>query len=123
MGANGLLVVAVFLVAAGQLLMKLGVQRIGPLDFSRGIKFLIVRIIEAPPIWGGVAVYGLSAFVWILVLSKVELSYAYPMMASGYILVSLLAWGLFHEEMTAMKGVALAVIGVGVVLLGWSQTR
>lgn len=67
--------------------------------------------------------YAISAFFWIITLSKAELSYAYPMVAGGYIVVSLIAWGLFHEHMTWMKGASLLIIGLGVALLGISGSR
>ena len=109
--------------ALAQLLIKLGVSRLGTdLSDSGAIRF-VFRVLASPAILSGLCLYGISAFLWILILSKVELSYAYPMVAAGYILVALLSWGVFHERMTLTKGGALLVIAVGVVLLGFSQAR
>jgi multidrug transporter EmrE-like cation transporter len=120
---NVLLFGTIGMAAAAQLLIKLGATRFGSTMLDSGIFRFLIRVLTTPAIFAGLTLYGVSAFLWILVLGRVELSYAYPMVAAGYILVSLLAWVLFHEEMTVMKGVALGVIAVGVVLLGLSQAR
>lgn len=120
---NLLLFGTIAMAASAQLLMKLGAGQLEVALLDSGVIRFLIRVLTTPAILVGLCLYGISAFLWILVLSKVELSYAYPMIAAGYILVALLSWGIFHERMTAMKGAALLVIALGVVLLGLSQTQ
>jgi multidrug transporter EmrE-like cation transporter len=55
--------------------------------------------------------------VWILGLSRVEVSIAYPMLSVGYVLNALAAWYLFGESMTAQKLIGIAFIVAGVFLV------
>lgn len=100
--------------------MKLGVMRLGPLEISSNIVSMATRMILNPGIITGIFLYGMSAFLWVIVLSKVELSYAYPMIAGGYVIVALLSWIIFHDHMTPMRIAALVIIVIGVILLGRS---
>lgn len=120
MNSNYLLAIAILLAASGQILMKLGAVRLGPLEISTNIVPAGMKMISNPAILFGLLLYGMSAFLWVIVLSKVELSYAYPMIAGGYVIVSLLSCIIFHEHMTPMRIIALMVIVIGVILLGRS---
>lgn len=120
MNSNYLLAIAILLAAGGQILMKLGVMRLGPLEIPGNIVSMATRMILNPGILAGLFVYGVSAFLWVIVLSKVELSYAYPMIAGGYVVVALLSWIIFHDQITPMRIAALVIIVMGVILLGRS---
>lgn len=109
--------------ASAQLLMKAGTTRLGQGLLDRGVIAFLLRLAATPQIVAGLVLYAISAFFWILTLSRADLSYAYPMVAGGYIIVSLMAWGIFHEQMTWTKGAALVIIGAGVALLGISASR
>lgn len=64
----------------------------------------------------GFALYGLASLTWLIVLSKVQLSSAYPMLSLGYVAVLLLSAWLFHEPLTTKK-----LIAVGLIVLGVTQ--
>lgn len=67
--------------------------------------------------WVGLMFYGLSAICWLWVLSRVQLSYAYPVLALSYpIVVALSAW-LFSETVTPLHWIGVIVIVAGVSLL------
>ena len=76
------------------------------------------------PRWGllvaAFAVYGISALVWMIVLSRVNLSYAYPMVSLGYVFVVILSRYLFGESVTMLRLAGTLVIGVGVILISQS---
>ena len=74
----------------------------------------------SPFVLGGVAAYGLSSVFWLLLLSRVELSYAYPALSLGYVVITLISAFLLGEQVSALRWAAVLVICVGVVLLSRS---
>ena len=105
--------VAILLGVAGQLLLKEGVSQAGPL----GLNFGLILVIFRPVVFSGFVLYGLSSILWLLVLSKVQLSIAYPMLAIGYILIVFASWIFLKEPLTAFKIIGSLVIGFGVFLI------
>jgi multidrug transporter EmrE-like cation transporter len=113
-----LILTGVLLNAAAQLLLKAGTTRIGEFQFSfENIVPIGIKIATQWPIIGGLACYGISVVVWILALSRVPVSLAYPMLSIGYIVNAFAAWWLFGESLTAQKLIGIAVIIVGVWLV------
>lgn len=113
-----LLLFGVFLNAAAQLLLKAGTNAVGQFDFSAAnILPVGARIALEPHILGGVACYVVSLVVWIMGLSRVEVSIAYPMLSIGYVINALAAWYLFGESLTAQKMVGIGFIVAGVYLV------
>ena len=78
-------------------------------------------IILNPYIICGFISYGLSIILWLWVLSKVDVSLAYPFQALGYILVTILAWLIFYEEINMLRICALIFITIGLILLALSS--
>jgi multidrug transporter EmrE-like cation transporter len=113
-----LILTGVLLNAAAQLLLKAGTTRIGEFQFSlENIVPIGIKIATQWPIIGGLACYGISVVVWIMALSRVPVSLAYPMLSIGYIVNAFAAWWLFGESLTAQKLIGIAVIIVGVWLV------
>lgn len=116
-----LILTGVLLNAAAQLLLKAGVRGIGHFDFSLANTWPIGRELATNlPILGGLACYAVSVVVWILALSRVEVSIAYPMLSIGYVVNALLAWWLFGEAVGPQRLVGIGVIIVGVVIVARS---
>ena len=116
-----LLVTGVLLNAGAQLLLKAGTNRIGEFAFSMDNVLPIgARIASSPPILAGLACYVVSVVVWILALSRVPVSVAYPMLSIGYVVNALAAWWLFGETLGAQKMVGIGFIVVGVFLVARS---
>ena len=116
-----LLVTGVLLNAAAQLLLKAGTNRIGEFAFSMdNVVPIGARIASSPPILAGLACYGVSVVVWILALSRVPVSVAYPLLSIGYIVNAVAAWWLFGEALGAQKMVGIGFIVVGVFLVARS---
>ena len=116
-----LLVTGVLLNAGAQLLLKEGTNRIG--DFAFGMENVLpfgARIATSPPIIAGLSCYVVSVVVWILALSRVPVSVAYPMLSIGYVVNAAAAWWLFGESVTAQKMIGIAFIVVGVYLVARS---
>ena len=116
-----LLLTGVLLNAGAQLLLKAGTNRIGEFAFSmENVVPIGMRVATSPPILAGLACYGVSVIVWILALSRVPVSIAYPMLSIGYIVNAVAAWMLFGESLTAQKLVGIGFIVVGVFLVARS---
>jgi drug/metabolite transporter (DMT)-like permease len=69
-------------------------------------------------LWGGCFVG--ATVLWLLGLQKLELSYAYPLVAAGYVLVSILSALFFRERVDRNRWAAVAVISLGVMLIAGS---
>ena len=111
----------VLLNALAQLGLKSATQVSGPLlagdagVWKRGLELLLV-----PSLWGAVCAYALSLVVWIVGLSRVPVSQAYPLLSMGYVINIGLAWWLLGEAPNAQRVVGIAVIVLGVVLVSRS---
>jgi len=111
----------VLLNAAAQLLLKAGTNRVGEFAYSLdNLAPIGAKLAASPPILAGLACYVVSVVVWILALSRVPVSVAYPMLSVGYIVNALAAWMLFGESLTAQKLVGIGFIIVGVWLVARS---
>ncbi|ALP62889.1 MULTISPECIES: SMR family transporter [Paraburkholderia] len=107
--------------ATAQLLLKAGTNAIGHFDFTMANVLPIGwRIATQPPIVAGLACYVLSVVVWIVGLSRVDVSIAYPMLSLGYVVNAFAAWYLFGEVLSAQRLIGIGVILVGVVLVARS---
>src|SRR5205807_3135957 len=104
--------------AGAQLLLKKGVMPLGPivLDASSAVPMLL-RVLAQWPILAGLACYVVSVGVWIVGLSRVDVSIAYPMLSLGYVVNAIAAWWLFGEAVGALRlgGISLILLGVIVV--------
>ena len=113
-----LLMTGVLLNAAAQLLLKAGTNAVGAFEFSsENIVPVGMKLALEPHILGGMLCYAVSLVVWILGLSRVPVSVAYPMLSIGYVLNAVIAWHLFGESLTAQKLVGIGFIVLGVVLV------
>ena len=116
-----LVLAGVLLNAAAQLLLKAGTNAVGHFEFSAGnIVPVGLRLALEPHIVGGVACYVVSLVVWIMALSRVEVSIAYPMLSIGYVINAVAAWYLFGESLTALRLTGIGFIVVGVFLVARS---
>ncbi|MGH8321062.1 MAG: EamA family transporter [Gammaproteobacteria bacterium] len=113
-----LVITGVLLNAAAQLLLKAGVSRVGVIHLQLNtILSAGWKLAFEPHILGGLACYVISVVVWILALSRVQVSIAYPMLSLGYVVVAVAAWLIFGETLGATRMAGIAVIIVGVYLL------
>ncbi|MEA3120525.1 MAG: hypothetical protein QOH33_57 [Paraburkholderia sp.] len=112
------IVTGVMLNAGAQLLLKAGVSAVGHFEFTRAnILPIGFKLATQLPIIGGLACYVVSVGVWIVGLSRVEVSVAYPMLSLGYVVSAVGAWMFLGEAVSPQRLLALGVIVVGVALL------
>ena len=111
----------VMLNAAAQLLLKAGVKDVGVIQLTPSTLFSAgLKLAFEPHILGGLTCYVVSVVVWILALSRVQVSIAYPMLSLGYVVTAFAAWALMGESVNAMRMTGIAVIIVGVCLVARS---
>lgn len=116
-----LLMAGVLLNAVAQLLLKAGTNRVGEFAFTlENIAPVGAKIATSPYILAGIGCYVVSLVVWILALSRVPVSVAYPLLSIGYIVNAVAAWMLFGESLTAQKLVGIGFIVIGVWLVARS---
>jgi multidrug transporter EmrE-like cation transporter len=114
----GFILTGICLNAVAQLLLKAGTNAVGAIHltadnwFSTGFK-LATQL----PILGGLTCYVFSVLVWIIGLSRVDVTIAYPLLSLGYIINALGAWYFLGETVSAQRMLAIGIIIAGVVLL------
>ncbi len=105
---------------AGQLILKRGLAALGPLVLRPDtVVGLAVALALNPLVLLGLGVYLAGTFFWLLALSRVDLSYAYPFASLNYVLVLLASWGILGERPSLVRFAGVAAIGVGV----WAISR
>ena len=116
--AFAIVLTGVMLNAAAQLLIKAGADTAGHFTFTAGhILRAGMHFALQWQILAGLACYAVSVAVWILALTRVQVSIAYPMLSLGYVVTAFAAWGLFGESLSAHKLLGIGIIIAGVVLL------
>jgi multidrug transporter EmrE-like cation transporter len=113
-----LILLGVLLNACAQLLLKAGMLQIGHFQFSfANIVPISLKVMGNFPIVTGLVAYVVSVVVWLLVLSRVQVSYAYPMLSIGYILNAAAAFYLFGEDLSMVRVAGIFIIIVGVYMI------
>jgi drug/metabolite transporter (DMT)-like permease len=106
---------------SGQLVLKRGMTQIGAQSVSASTLFdLLSRIALSPWIILGMGIYVAGTFFWLMVLSRVELSFAYPMTSMSYILIVLSSWYLLGESISPLRIAGVITIIAGVSLIAQS---
>ncbi|ABZ83068.1 small multidrug resistance transmembrane protein, putative [Heliomicrobium modesticaldum Ice1] len=117
-----LILLAVALGAVGQVLLKMGANR---LDIRTGpilevAPQVIVQMLKNPLLLGGLLVFGVSSLLWIVSVSKVQLSLAYPLVSLGYVIVLFASWAFLGEPVNMIRIGGVLVICFGVVMVAQS---
>ena len=113
-----LIFAGVMLNVAAQLMIKAGTNSIGYFEFSRNnILPIGVRLATEPHIIGAIACYALSVVIWMLALSRVQVSIAYPLLSMGYVVNVVAAWWFFNESINPAKVAGISVIILGVIII------
>ena len=121
----GLLLISVTFAIAGQLTLKSAMTDIGRIGQTelRSLGDTLTRAIKEPKLWGGLFLFGISALFWLVVLSRVNLSVAYPIVGISYIIIVAFAKFFLNEHVPPMRWVGVTVIAVGIAIIGFSFRR
>lgn len=114
-----LILASLTLAAVGQYFLKMGANQLGALGGEAAGRAFQVAWMAATNPWlvTGLTCYGLGAVTWIIVLTRVQLTWAYPMLALNQVLVLLVGALFLHEQVSMLRwgGVLLIVTGVFLV--------
>jgi multidrug transporter EmrE-like cation transporter len=118
----GLILIAAVFGVGGQLSLKLGMTQVGRLGAEALAEPMqvLIRIATSPLVIGGLSLYVAGAAVWMLVLSRSALSFAYPILAVGYAVTPILAWMILGESVNAIRWAGIAIICLGVFVVSRS---
>jgi len=110
---------SISLAVTGQLLLKSGMNKIGPISMVdiRNAGATALLVVSNGRVMLGLTLYFLSAIVWLIVLSRVNLSFAYPLVGFSYVIVMFASRLLFNEPISAIRWGGAAFIVLGVVLI------
>ena len=109
--------IVVAMSSSGQIFMKKGLTNLGGLKISEIFSTRLVTVLTEWYVLAGVLLYAASAIVWLTVLSKVDVSFAYPLISLGYILTAFLARIYFNESISAIRWLGILLIIGGVFLV------
>ena len=113
-GTFGLVISGVLLNTVAQFLLKAGTQSLGELDMTHRSAFgFFLGAAGSPYILSGLICYVVSFGLWIGVLSRLDVSVAYPLLSIGYVIGAFAAYYIFGEALSAVK-----LAGIGLILLG-----
>ena len=117
-----LILFSVTLAAVAQLTLKHGMDQVTANSGALRLTGESVRdVVTTPSVWAGLLLFGLSAVVWLAVLSRTSLSFAYPFASLTYVLIILADRFVLDQEVPALRYAGVAFIIVGIVLV--AQTR
>ena len=107
--------------ACAQLALKLGMSTPAVAAATQGgAKSLFIAVASSPLVWTGLTIYGASIAVWLWILSKVDLSLAYPFVGVSFIVVMLFGVFLLQETVTPLRMVGTFLIAAGCILVARS---
>ena len=109
----------VALSALAQVALKLGTE---PLKSTAGKSAaeMVLAVAASPFIWIGLAIYGASVLGWIWVLSKTDVSVAYPFVGLGFVLTAVMGAAFLHENVSPLRIAGTLLVIFGCVLIARS---
>lgn len=120
LGSSILLILfSISIAVAGQILLKIGINRIEIVDFSglEALKQLFFGVIKSPLVISGLFLYVISAAIWLIVLSAVDLSFAYPFIGFTYVMVLVLSKLILKEDVNPIRWAGALIITIGVIVI------
>ena len=118
----GLILLSTIAGVAGQTAIKLGVDKPGVAETATGVFAIVNLILHSPLVLLGLCFYAIGALVWIAVLSRLDLSVAYPFLALNFVLVTLVARFFLGESVPPLRWLGILVIIGGIMLVAKSTT-
>lgn len=121
-GSLSLILFGVMCSVGGQITLKMGMSQIGRIGVEALVQPLQIalRVLTNPLVVAGLGLYVLGAAVWLTVLSRVPLSFAYPILALSYAFTPILAWMVLGESVPSLRWLGIATICLGIFLVSRS---
>lgn len=120
---NLVIIFSILFSASSQLLLKKGVGELKPVsqDGIEGLVHLLIAVSTNSYIVAGVFFQVFALMIWLYVLKKVDVSYAYPFISLGFVFVMGMSLFIFNERIDAFKAIGALVICLGIVILSFSR--
>lgn len=113
-----LVLLTALLNTAAQLMLKMGMSKIGEFTFSfQNILPIGMKILSSPFVILGLFIYVVSVMLWLLVLSRTPVNIAYPLTSLGYVFNAIGAYFIFQEQLSYLQMAGIVSIILGVYLL------
>jgi multidrug transporter EmrE-like cation transporter len=106
--------------AAAQIMLKKGMLGLGPVTLEAGLIQTVFRIVFNPWVFLGLATFVVSMASHLVVLSRVDLSFAYPFLSLAYVVVAVYAYFVFKEDVNALRVAGIGLICLGTILISRS---
>ncbi len=107
--------------AAAQIMLKKGMNSVGALDIgSDGVIGTVFRVVFSPFVFLGLTTFVISMASHLIVLSKVQLSYAYPFLSLAYVVVAAYSYFFFAEDVGLARLAGIGLIVAGTILIAQS---
>jgi multidrug transporter EmrE-like cation transporter len=117
-----MLAISVVFAVAAQFTLKTAMNEVGRIGATEiaAAGETISRALKEPRLWLGLTLFGVSAMFWLVVLSRVDLSVAYPFVGLSYIVVVMISRLFLHEQVSALRWIGVVVVAVGIAIIGLS---
>jgi drug/metabolite transporter (DMT)-like permease len=117
-----MLAISVAFAVAAQFTLKAAMNEVGRIGSTEiaAVGDTLTRTLKEPRLWLGLTLFGISALFWLVVLSRVDLSVAYPFVGLSYIIVVLFSRLFLHEQVSALRWLGVVVVAAGIAIIGFS---
>ncbi len=117
-----LIITSITLAVCGQVSLKIGMTKVGEISSSHLGQPLhtFIKMFSNPNVILGLGLYVCASLFWLVVLSRVDLSFAYPMMGLSYVIILLISHFFLKENVVLLRWFGAFVICTGVVLISRS---
>jgi multidrug transporter EmrE-like cation transporter len=115
-----LILVSISLNAAAQLLMRFGMLKVGEVEIGASLIKAVPLMATNIFLWLSLGCYGISIVSWMVVLSKVEVSFAYAFSSLGFILVTIMGYVFLKEHISFLRIGGIIIVCFGIILVARS---
>ena len=121
-GVTLLATCCVLLTAVGQIALKAGVSHSALSEQLSAGHFLpfFIRAITTPLVIVGLFLYAVSTVLWLVVLTRADLSYAFPLVSLGFVITAAYGHFVLHEDLSLPRVAGIALIVCGVIFVSRS---
>jgi multidrug transporter EmrE-like cation transporter len=114
-----LILLSITIAVGGQVLLKIGLNKIGEMriNSASALGNFFISVIKSPLVVTGRFCYVISAAIWLVVLSAVDLSFAYPFIGLTYVLILIVSKFVLKEDVNPIRWAGAAIITIGVVVI------
>jgi multidrug transporter EmrE-like cation transporter len=115
-----LILTSISLNAGAQILMRKGMLQIGEVSFTSSLLKTLSQMTTNVSLWLSLSCYGMSILIWMMVLSRVEVSFAYAFSSLGYVFVILMSMFILREHISILRIIGAGIVCFGIILVARS---